>query len=340
MAVVNTKKTPPNSLSVWPFARRPMERVHIDFFEYKSKHVLLMVDAYSKKIWTHLMNSDTTTQTTLAVLYGWFCTESGTPTTLVSDNGPQFTATDFGNKMKLWGIKHVFSPPYHPCSNGAAERGVQLVKDRLKKMNVSARPVELYVALAYICKVHGLTPHSSTDRCPYELIKKGNLPSLFPNLVSDISKKSELTVTRHCTANLRNRKTFEEGDKVVVYDNHRKLSYPAVVSEILGTNNYLVFSDNGPKHVSGDVMSREAQPTAVEPTVDVDGNNNDTVVIDDDNSSVVSDESEDFEDHLVSPVNNNIGHNNLNNLNNVVNNRRGQREVLNLGPAPVLPRLR
>ena len=110
-------------------------------------------------------------------------------------------------------------------------------------------------------------------------------------------------MTRHCTANLRNRKTFEEGDKVVVYDNHRKLSYPAVVSEILGTNNYLVFSDNGPKHVSGDVMSRAAQPTAVEPTVDVDENTNDTVVIDDDNSSVVSDESEDFE---LSPVNNNI----------------------------------
>ncbi|MCP4255194.1 MAG: hypothetical protein GY775_17660, partial [Candidatus Scalindua sp.] len=41
------KKPPPNSLSVWPFARRPMERVHIDFFEYKGKHVLIMVDAFS-----------------------------------------------------------------------------------------------------------------------------------------------------------------------------------------------------------------------------------------------------------------------------------------------------
>ena len=144
-------------------------------------------------------------------------------------------------------------------------------------------------------------------------------------------------MTRHCTTNLRNRKSFEEGYKVVVYDNHRKLSYDAVVSEVLGTNNYLVNSDNGPKHVSGDVMSRAPQPTAVEPTADVDENIDDTVVIDDDNSSVVSDESDDFE---LSPVNNNIRNNNLNNVNNVVNNRRGQREVLSLGPAPVLPRLR
>ena len=64
------KKPPPNCLSVWPFARRPMERVHVDFFEYKGKHVLLMVDAFSKKIWTQLMNTDTTTSKTLAVLYG------------------------------------------------------------------------------------------------------------------------------------------------------------------------------------------------------------------------------------------------------------------------------
>ena len=287
------------------------------------------------------MNTDTTTSKTLAVLYGWLCTETGTPTTLVSDNGPQFAANDFGDKMKLWGIKHVFSPPYHPCSNGAAERAVQLYKDRLKKMNVSAKPVELFVALAYIGKVHGLTPHSSTDRCPYELIKKGNLPSLFPSLTSDISKQSELTVTRHSTAKLRNRKIFEEGDNVVVYDNHKKLSYPAVVSEILGTNNYLVFSDNGPKHVSGDVMSRAAQPAAVAPADDIDRNHNDTVVVDDDNSSVVSDQSEDFDDYFISPANNDIRNNNFNNLNNVVNqNRRGQREVLNLGPAPQLPRLR
>ena len=289
-----------------------------------------MVDAFSKKIWTQLMNTDTTTSKTLAVLYGWFCSETGTPTTLVSDNGPQFTANDFKDKMKIWGIKHVFSPPYHPCSNGAAERAVQLYKDRLKKMNISAKPVELYVALAYIGKVHGLTPHSSTDRCPYELIKKGNLPSLFPNLTSDVSKQAELTVTRHSAAKLRNRRNFEEGDHVVVYDNHKKLSYPAVVSEILGTNNYLVLSDNGPKHVSGDVMSSAVEPATAAPADDIDGNHQEAAAIEDDTVSVSSDLSEDFDDIYVPRF---VG--GTDNLNNVVNRcRRGQREVASLGPAP------
>ena len=51
-----------------------------------------MIDAFSKKIWTRCMNVDTTATKALAVLYGWFCDETGSPTTLVSDNDPQFTS--------------------------------------------------------------------------------------------------------------------------------------------------------------------------------------------------------------------------------------------------------
>ena len=241
--------------------------------------------------------------------------------------------------MKLWNIKHIFSPPYHPCSNGLAERGVQLVKDRLKKMDVSSIPIDLYVSLAQICKVHGLTPHSSTDRCPYELIKLGSLPSLFPKLTSGITQKSELTVTRHCAHKLKKRKSFEEGDLVVVYDNFTKTNYDAVVSEIVGTNNYIVQSDNGAKHVSGDVMSARAASSTTLPSADatpaVDNFDNDSI-IEDDNLSILSDESDDFElpeTHL----NNN---HNVNNVNNNNNHRRGLRELNNLGPIQNLSRLR
>ena len=247
------------------------------------------------------MNTDTTASKTLAVLYGWFCSETGVPTTLVSDNGPQFSSVEFKDKMNKWGIKHIFSPPYHPASNGAAERAVQLYKDRLKKMNISSKLVELHVALAFIGKVHGLTPHSSTGRCPYELVKQGGIPSMFPSLMSSVNKKAELTVVRDTTARMRNRRDFEEGENVVVYDAHSKLSYPAVVLEILGANNYLVSSDNGQKHVSGDVMSRTSVTNTADdkeddpPHQDVDDSPND------DTLSVVSDMSDDLEDMQGSP---------------------------------------
>ena len=106
--------------------------------------ILVMIDSFSKKIWTQLMMTDTTTEKTLAVLYGWFCEQTGFPTTLVSDNGPQFTAGMFKEKMTKLGVTHELTPPYHPPSNALAERAVGLVEDKLKKIDVAATPTALY----------------------------------------------------------------------------------------------------------------------------------------------------------------------------------------------------
>merc|ERR1711895_398726 len=101
------------------------------------------------------------------------------------------------------------------------------------------------------------------------------------------------------------------------------------VSEILGTNTYLVLSDNGTKHVSGDVMSRDKsrakQPTAVETpaAVAAEDNVDNNIIVDEDNVSVVSDLSED----LVLPNTHNYDTVNDNVNNNIVI-RRGPRELL------------
>ena len=250
------KKPPPIALCPWPYSRRPMERVHIDFCEFKGKMILIMIDSYSKKIWTSLMNTDTTALRTLAVLYGWFCEETGFPTTLVSDNGPQFTADMFKDKMKKWGVKHLYSPPYHPASNGLVERAVGIVKLRLKKMDCAATPIQLHVGLKYVCRVHGLTPHRSTGRCPYEMIKEGPLPSLFPMITSGNDVRSESTAVNSSAARQRNRRIFHENEDVVVYCNRLKTSSQGKIIEVLGNNNYMVECGKGPQHVSGDCMSR------------------------------------------------------------------------------------
>ena len=70
------KRPAPAPLCPWPYSRRPMERVHIDYCEYRGKMILVMVDSYSKKIWTAVMNTDTMATKTLAVLFGWFCDQT------------------------------------------------------------------------------------------------------------------------------------------------------------------------------------------------------------------------------------------------------------------------
>ena len=53
-----------------------------------------------------------TSQRTIAVLRDLF-SSYGLPEEVVSDNGPQFVSHDFSSFMKMNGIKHTLTPPYH-----------------------------------------------------------------------------------------------------------------------------------------------------------------------------------------------------------------------------------
>ena len=237
------KKPIPAPLCPWPYSRRPMERVHIDYCEYRGKMLLIMVDSFSKYYWCHIMNQDTTANKTLAVLYGWFC-ERGFPTTLVSDNGPQFTAKEFEDRMKNWGVKHLLTPPYHPASNGLAERAVGTVKSHLKKMDCPITPVEFYVNVQSVLRFHNASPQSSTDQNPFELMVKAPIPSLFSNLQLNQKKQEGIRAVLP-----KNRlKKFLPEDKVLVYSNHTKLNSSGVVKEVKSNNSYIVYVEGCDRH--------------------------------------------------------------------------------------------
>ena len=88
--------------------------------------VLILVDSYSG--WPEVSRvRDRKAETVMIVLREVF-SRNGVPNVLVSDN-----AAEFGDeKLKAWlykiGCKQVKTPPYHPASNGIAERMVQTVK--------------------------------------------------------------------------------------------------------------------------------------------------------------------------------------------------------------------
>jgi len=95
--------------------------------------ILVVIDARSKWIEAYPMataNAGTTIQQ-LRQLFAQF----GIPQSIVSDNGPQFAAVEFENFCKLNGIHHIRVAPYHPSSNGLAERAVKIVKQGLKKQS-------------------------------------------------------------------------------------------------------------------------------------------------------------------------------------------------------------
>jgi hypothetical protein len=53
---------------------------------------------------------------------------------MVSDNGSQYTSQKFDHYCKSHGIKNRTVSPWHPRSNGMAERAIQTSKDSIAKL--------------------------------------------------------------------------------------------------------------------------------------------------------------------------------------------------------------
>ena len=70
-----------------------MDWDHIDFLEFENSQFLAIVDSYSKLIEIKVANS-WKTDNTIKTLKLWF-SQFSIPKQLVSDNGVQFTSTEF-----------------------------------------------------------------------------------------------------------------------------------------------------------------------------------------------------------------------------------------------------
>lgn len=82
----------------------------------------------------------------------------GVPDTFVSDNGPSFTSEQFQRFCEKNNITHITSAPFHPASNGLAERAVQAFKTKLKLMKAG----NLATKIARILLRYHTIQHSTT----------------------------------------------------------------------------------------------------------------------------------------------------------------------------------
>ncbi|XP_061519181.1 uncharacterized protein K02A2.6-like [Anopheles gambiae] len=127
-------KSPVSSLPIcWMKANAPCQRVHVDYAgPIEGDYFLLAIDSFSK--WPEIIPTRTISSTaTIRILRNIFA-RFGMPTVLVSDNGTQFTSADFAEFCNTNGVEHIRTAPFHPQSNGQAERFFDTFKRAFKKI--------------------------------------------------------------------------------------------------------------------------------------------------------------------------------------------------------------
>lgn len=123
--------------------------------------------------------SSTTVSKTLDILREWFSTY-GILEQIVMDNRPQFVVEEFEIFTKQNGIKHVRSAPYHPASNGLAERFVQSMKQSLKASAHDGHSLTQHL-LSYLL-TYRTTTHSTTGVAPCKLLFQRDLRTRLSQL--------------------------------------------------------------------------------------------------------------------------------------------------------------
>ena len=232
-------------LHPWSWPTRPWERIHIDFAgPFMNKSFLIVVDAYSK--WAEVIEmSQTTAARTISALRQVF-SSLGIPEQIVSDNGPQFISSEFAEFAKLNGIKHIRISPYHPATNGEAERFVRTFKEAMKAGKNDG--LTLSHRLAGFLLTYRTTPHSTTGISPCELIMGRHLRTrwdlLKPDPSQNVRQRQAKQKEQHDQHSRFRR--FEIGQSVVAKNFGSGDSWIAgVIAQQLGPLTYLVDVSGG-----------------------------------------------------------------------------------------------
>eukprot|EP00731_Ephydatia_muelleri_P026909 Em0018g1009a len=120
-------------------------------------------------------------------------------------------------RLSDYNAASISSAPYHPATNGLAERAVQTVKDALKKTSS-----DIDTRLSRFLFQYRLTPHSSTGQSPAKLllgrVPRSHLDFLFPDVADNVKQNQQRQKQNHDQR--ATERFFVVGDKVYAL-NHR-----------------------------------------------------------------------------------------------------------------------
>ena len=149
-------------------------------------------------------------------------------------------SSEFEEFLRRNGIKHTTSAPYHPASNGLAERAVQIVKKGLKK----ERSGTMLTRLAKVLFAYQITPQSTTGTSPAELLLgrrlRSRLDLVRPNTAERVEQKQQDQKRKH-DQKVRSRR-FQLRDYVFGAGSRW---LPGEIVEVIGPVSFQVLLEDG-----------------------------------------------------------------------------------------------
>lgn len=243
------KTLPKTTLASWPQTTYPMQRIHIDIAgPVNNEYYFVIVDSFSK--WPQIYKINSISTSSILDCLKDFTSQFGNPELIVSDNGTQFTSQHFSDFCSTNGIGHKFTAPYHPQSNGLAERFVDTLKRALKKLEGTGTSKEI---LQTFLKCYRSTPNTNAlqNKTPSELFVGRNLRTNLDLLKKRDQPEIQRNEKMEQQFNKRHsaiERKYGCGDKVYVkiYKLNKTHWYPGVINKIIGNVNYEVKVDNIP----------------------------------------------------------------------------------------------
>lgn len=204
---------------------------------HKGKVYLIVVDAMSKWLEVDIMKSMSSAEVIQS--FRRIFARMGIPDLIISDNGRSFDSKELHEFYDRNLIKYSTISPYHPSSNGQAERMVQTAKKILTKLEEG--DVELQVQ-RLLFRQH-TTVHAGTEKTPAELLMGRKLRTVLDKM-HPYALQWKNKGDKNTTQKLR---SFEIGD-LVYFRNYNPIGpkwLQGKVHDCTGPVSYTVQLPNG-----------------------------------------------------------------------------------------------
>ena len=204
----------------------PWMKVVTDIFHFEIDSYLLTVDCMSRFTVVHKLTSITAQQVVSQMKlifseYSW-------PETIVSDNGPCYSAETFTKLMTDYSVNNIASSPHYPQSNGLAEKYVQIVKNLFYKAQEEG--TDLYKSLM----IYRNTPLSNKLQSPMQIVQSWTARTQLP--MSNVARTQHGLGSEQLSMKSKNEylptHNFHIGQSVMYLNPVNRRWYPATITSL------------------------------------------------------------------------------------------------------------